>query len=304
MGTPAIQYRTSVFPVKPTGKPRLKYPLPPKGCPILQAAYAFDQDLSVKSAGFPPAPLNTPSTAGASHATFGLNAFTPPGTIPGGGLPLVSSDNAILTGLSQPSEGNADLKRFTASFAIVPASWDEFVKQTITFPGIRDFNYTGGARDPIPVNALVRIRHDYFLVDPDGTVTGLGLLDSGGNAVKTVLSKGAIPSIYRTPWKFLVAGAILPGSEVTGLVKAGGITGWLETVPKTETYQSWVAVAAAFNAALLAGGTQAWDSSHPPLWNGGISPATTIGQYCFQDSGLSDFEGNIVDRTSFYVLAQ
>lgn len=282
--TPAVLYQSDLHTVyKATGWYRPRWPLP-KNCPIQQAAYAFDQEFERVIAGLlTPPPKNTPSNA----ATF-------PGIVDG---------NAILTSISQPSPTGGGLGKFSISFARVPASWDDFVTQSVTFPGIRDTTYIGGVRDPLAKTVTIRVRHDYFVVDPAAILTGAGVLDSGGTGIITVSNKGAIPSIYRQPWGFVVSGSVLTTSEVTGLVKSGGITGWLETMPNTGTYQDWVAVVAAFNAALVAGGTQAWDATHPPAWNG-TANTTTVGQYCFEDSRLVEYEGNIVDRQSFFVLAQ
>ncbi|MEY4917629.1 MAG: hypothetical protein RL616_1542 [Verrucomicrobiota bacterium] len=279
--TPTILYRARTrFDATLSGVPRPKYPLPPD-CPQQRAGYAFDCDFEQWMASYPPAPLNAPSNV----AAFGLG-----------------DANAILTALSQPQDIKSGTGRYTAEFRIVPASWDEFLDQVVTFPGIRDNAYTGGARDPKPLTVHTRLHREYFLADPDNVAAGV--LDSAGNAITTVASKGAIPSLYRTPWKFLVSGVITPGSEVTGLVKAGGIPGWLETVPNTETYLEWVDVATAFNAALAGGGTQAWDDTHPPVWDGLIAPPDTIGQYRFTDSRIENYAGNIFCRVSEYVLAQ
>lgn len=275
--------------VRPQGVGRRKFLLT-KDAPDYLKAYAFDVEFACLLDGnFPPAAKNTPSSAAVFNSVAGFS---------------LQDTNAILTDFSEPQDLGGGLGKFTGTFNIVPASWDEFTIQAVTFPGIRDNAYTGGARDPVTVNALTRQRRDYFVVDPDGVLTGLNVKDSGGNAITVVGSKGAIPSLPRTPWKFLVAGVITPGGEVTGLVKAGGIIGWLETVPNTGTYLAWVAVAQTFNAALAGGGTQQWDATHPPVWDGAASPSTAIGQYRFADSRLEDYAGNIVCRVSEYVMAQ
>jgi len=290
--TPAKLYESSLRTLSvAAGQPRRRYPLPPD-CPIQFAAYAFDQDFEILASSFPPAPKNTPSNAApGSVATFG-------------GL---ADGNAILTRLSQPASTAGGKVKFAASFAIVPASWDDIRTQTVTFPGIRNVNYTGGVRDPKPWSVNVRVRCDYFVLDPASVLSGAGVVDSGGSAVKTAATKAAIPTILHTPFGFLVSGSMLTSGEVTGLVASGGITGWLETVPNTGTYQSWVSTAVAFNAALVSGGTQAWDATHPPLWNGtatGSPSISTVGQWCFQDSKLFEHEGCIIRRESYYVLAQ
>ena len=264
------------------GVPRRLHPLP-DSCPIQFAAYAFEQDFQILLSAFPPADKNTP----ANNSAFGL-----------------SDANAILTSLTLPSDEGGGQGRFTARFSIVPASWDEFVTQAVTFPGIRDTAYTGGVREPKSLNVTTRVHRDYFVIDPSAILATAGVVDSGGSAIRRVATKGHIPIVYRTPWKFLYSGSILSTSEVTSLVKAGGVGSYLETVPNTGTYQSWISVASAFNAALLAGGSQAWDETHPPVWDGLISPSASIGQFRFTDSRLEEYEGNIVCRITETVLAQ
>jgi len=264
---------------RPAGPPRRRYPLP-ESCPIQFAAYAFDQEFEMVLSSFPPAAKNTQSNA-SSGATFGL-----------------ADANAILTRFSQPSATLAGMGKFTGSFARVPASWDDFQTQSVTFPGIRDTNYNGGVRDPKPVNCTVRLRYDYFVVDPAGVLTGAGVLDSGGSAITLVTSKAKIPTLSRHRWQFLFSGSTLSTSEVTGLVKSGGTGGWLETVPNTANYQTWIS-----NASAYVSGSSEWTSSAPTVWDG-TTNGSTYGQYRITDSRLQDYEGNIVCRISEYVLAQ
>lgn len=281
--TPTISYRARTrFDAKASGVPRVKFPLPPES-PQHRLAYAFDQDYEQWMASYPPAAQNTPNNA----AVFG-----------GGNA------KAILTSLTQPTDMRAGTGKYTATFHIVPAAWDAFIDQQVTFPGIRDNDYIGGVRDPKSILVRTRQRREYFVVDPANVAAGV--LDSAGAAIVRVVSKGAIPSLYRTPFGFTIDGGatMLTTGEVTGLVKAGGITGWYETVPNTGRYQSWCAVAKAFNAALAAGGTQAWDATHPPVWDGLVAPAATIGQWRFSDSRIEDYAGNIFCRVSEYVMAQ
>lgn len=278
-------YQSSVWSdVAAAGLPRPKYLLSPSA-PNLLAAYAWDQNFSMASASY--------TTSSPIAKNTRANGFSTD----------LTDTNAILTGYTTPQDMGGGLLGFTASFARVPASWDEFVTQVVTFPGIRDSNYQGGVRDPKQLNVLTRQRRDYYVIDPTGVLSGITILDSDGTAAKVVASKGAIPTLYRQPWKFLVSGSALATSEVTGLVKAGGITGWLETLPNTGTYQQWIANAASFNAALIAGGTTAWDATHPPLWDGTTND-TTVGQYRFSDSRLEEYVGNIIALVSEYVLAQ
>jgi hypothetical protein len=277
----ALPYRSAVQTnARPAGPAMRRYPLP-ESCPIQFAAYAFDQEFEMVLSSFPPAAKNTQSSA-SSGATFGL-----------------ADANAILTRLSQPSATLAGMGKFTGSFARVPASWDDFQTQSVTFPGIRDTAYNGGVRDPKPVNCTVRLRYDYFVVDPDGVLTGAGVLDSGGSAITLVTSKAKIPTLSRHRWQFLYLGSTLATSEVTGLVKSGGTGGWLETVPNTANYQTWIS-----NAASYVSGSSAWTNTAPTVWDGSTNAGSTYGQYRITDSRLQDYEGNIVCRISEYVLAQ
>ncbi len=293
MSTPAITYRSSGFNAQPKGKPQLKYQLS-RNCPIQLKAYGFDQSLSIRDTAFPPAPKNTPATDGAGHATFGLNAFTPPSA-------TVDAGNAILTGYSQPSSLGAGLLEFTASFSIVPASWNDFQSQTVNLPGWLNTLISGKFRDPKSVELTVRLQNDYFVIDPDGVLATAGILDSGGNAIARVANKGAIPIIRRTPWLATFSGAALPNDEAKALVPAAGVAGYYPTLPTYEQYLACCGVATTFLAALFAGGTQAWDASHPPAWDG-ASTGTTFGQFTYLNSRLSDYEGNIVQRTTTFAL--
>jgi hypothetical protein len=261
---------------------------------LMDAAYAFDQDFEMLAANFPPAKRNTPSNA----TNTGVAIFA--------GL---QDSNAILTKISTPSNTMGGKVKFTASFHIVPASWDDFITQSVTFPGITNFAFVGGVRDSKAENVLTRQHRDYFVIDPDGVLATAGVLDSGGNAITRVASKGAIPTLPRKIFGFTTDGGAtkLVVSEVNSLVKAGGISSgslyYYETVPNTETYQAWIAVAAAFNTALSSGGN-AWDSTHPPAWDGNAAPPTTCGQWQFADSRLEPYAGNIVCRLTEFVLAQ
>lgn len=277
---------------------RPKHPLPKKAPGYLLAEEIDVEFECILDAVFPPAPKNTPANAAVFNSLAGYNLIKP---------------DAILTDYGQPSDSGAGLGRFTGTFTVVPAAWDDFTTQTVTFPGIRDSANTGGVRDPKSLNVVTRIHREYFVLDPAGVLQALAtggtpVKDSGGASVTLVTTEGAIPTLYRTPWRYLVGAAIQTGSEVTGLVKAGGVGGYLETVPNTAAYQAWAAVAAAFVAALSGPApVQPWDATHPPVWDGtnvnAVAPQT-IGQYRFADSRLEEYAGNIICRVSEYVLVQ
>ena len=269
----------------PSGPPRRRFPLPAH-CPIQFAAYAFDQEFEMVLASFPPAPKNTQSSA-ASGATFGL-----------------SDHDAILTSLSQPSDSGGGLGKFTGSFARVPATWDDFQTKTVSFPAWLNHGQAGAATTNYPqrpqknVDVTIRTRYEYFVIDPDSVLSGVGVLDSGGNAITLVASKGAIPILYRHPFRAVYSGTPNPFTDTNQLVPASGLllgTFYLPTLPTLEAYTAWCAVAAAI--------TGTWDQSNPPLWDGS-NTGTTFGQYRLTDSRLQDYEGNIVCRLTEYVMPQ
>lgn len=264
----------------PSGKPRRRYPLPPS-CPIQHAAYAFDQDFQMLLSSFPPAAKNTISSA-SSGATFGL-----------------ADANAILTSLSQPSDTGAGQGIFTGSFARVPASWDDFQTQLVNYPGWLNTIASGKWRDLKPTNVTVRLRRDYFVVDPDAVVSGGSVTDSGGSAITCYTSKGKIPIVRRTPWLSTYGGTAVVNAEAKSLVVAAGVGGYLKTLPTTEQYIAWCAIATTFMA-----GSVVWDATHPPLWDGASTSDVTSGQFVLENSRLEDYEGNIVCRVTAYALCE
>ena len=263
-----------------SGPPRRRFPLP-QNSPIQFAAYAFDQELEMLLANFPPAPKNTPSNAAGSVFAGLLDG------------------NAILTKLSQPSPTGGGKGKFTGSFAVVPASWDDFQSQLVNYPGWINL-FSSSFRDALPLEVTVRLHYDYFVVDPTAVLTGAGVKDSGGTTpIVTVTSKGSIPILFANRWLATNAGVIVPNDFAKALVPAGGVSGYQQTVPSVGQYQSWCAVSAAFIA-----GAVAWDSSHPPAWNGASTTDVLSGQFQFADSKLVDYEGNIVARVTPFALAQ
>lgn len=258
----------------PSGPPRRRYPLIPSS-PIQFAAYAFDQDYTQLLSSFPPAPKNTQSSA----AALGL-----------------SDANAILTSLTQPSNPRAGWGDYTASFAIVPASWDDYQTQVVNFPGFINTVASGKFRDSKPTEITVRMRYDYFVTDPAGTLTGITVNDSGGSPITVVLNKGRIPVIRRTPWLSTFGGSVQTNVEAKSLVLAAGVSGYLPTLPTTEQYLSCCGVATTF---LASGAT--WSASNPPVWDG-ASTGTSYGQFVLLNSRLEDYQGNIVARISTFAL--
>ena len=308
MITPAIQYQAALRTLAVASgpfRPRIT-PLPPNYPGVIgkvgaaTGAYAFDQEFEILMSSFPPAQKNTPANA-AGPVFAGL-----------------LDGNAILTKFSQPTPTGGGRGKFTGSFARVPASWDDFQTETVTFPGWQNYNgisfeVSGSIRPQKTSSVNVRVRHDYFVVDPTGILSGAGVIDSSGAAINTVAAKGAIPALLRQQffanYQIVIGGEYypVPNSDCKDLAPVGGLntgsasSGFTfipETMPSVQAYQVWAANAVAF----VAGGAN-WDSTHPPIWDGSTSDGTA-GQYRHKDSILAEYEGNIIDRQSFCVLAR
>lgn len=261
-------------------RPNRKYPLPTE-CPRRLEGYAFDQSFDIFYSSFPPAALNTQSSA----AAFGL-----------------SDANAILTDYGQPASIGGGMVSSLATFYRVPAAWDNFSNSILlaypSFPGQLGGQYT---RFTQAVNTPVRIRYDYFVVDPDGVLTGAGVLDSGGSAITLVTSASAIPRIAESVFKTVYSGAAVAGTRTNDLIKNGGDniggTTYLETLPNREFYLKWIA-----NAAASGWSSTAWDGASGVGYTTGT--ASSIGQFVVQDSVIQPYAGNILCRMTTYVLAK
>lgn len=289
--TPSVLYESRLAASAiAAGQPRRRFPLP-QNAPPQFAAYAFDQDFEILLANFPPAQKNTPSNA----AVAGVPVFA--GLLDG---------NAILTKLSQPTNTAGAKGKFTASFAIIPASWDDFKTQGITFPGWINTGASGLARSARTRNVTVREHYDYFIVDPAGALTGLSIKDSSGVTATVVSSMGKIPMLYRSVWlNTLPSFGPQVNSEVNDLVPAGGVTvgtsTYIVTYPSRDQYAVWISNA----ATALAGGAD-WNQSNPTVWDKAISGSNiaSAGQYQCADSSLRVYEGNIIERMTPYVIPQ
>ena len=286
--TPSKLYESKLLTLAvAAGPPRVRYPLP-QNCPIQFAAYAFDQEFEMLLSSFPPAQKNTPSNA-AGPVFAGL-----------------LDGNAILTKLSQPSVTGGGRGKFTGSFCRVPASWDEIKTMGVNFPGWLDTGTSGRARGSLSRNVNVRLHYDYFVMDPSGLAAGV--LDSGGTAIATVASMSAIAPNLRNTWLNQGGSYPIANSEAKDLcdgATVGTIT-YLPTYPTLTNYQTMIA-----NAATVASGATPWTETAPPKmvvtetsptsWTNNFS---TAGQYRFADSSLRVYEGNIIERCSFYALMQ
>ena len=300
MSTPAIQYESIKRTLAAASGPiRRRFPLPQNSA-IQFAAYAFDQefemlltDANSGTQNFPPAAKNTPSNA----APGGVATFA--GLLDG---------NAILTKLTQPAPTGGGKGKFTASFARVPAAWDDFQTKTFTIPGLADYPLTSisktRSRAPQSRAVTARLHHDYYVVDPTGVLTGAGVVDSGGTALNVVSNIGAIPVNYRQNWlvAYLSSGNYLPvaNAVVTSLVPIGGFVQGVDTIvcPSIPSLDHYLVMCS--NAASLTG---AWTGTNPPVFVGADSD-TIAGQFCCEDSSLKIYEGCIMDRVTPYFLMQ
>ncbi len=266
------------------------FPLP-GDCPIQFAAYGFEQAFEQAAGSFPPAPKNTPSNSGAFAGLLDASA--------------------ILTNLSAPSFAGGFNVKFSARFNVVPASWDDFKMMAFTYPGFP--GAIGGSSRDVgfpPGNFLVRIRYDYFVVDPANIIstviagtpgTATSLLDSGGSAVNCVYQKADIPTVRKSLFFPKVSGSYDLSLPTLSLVVAGGVTlgslTYFETLPTVTEYKAWITRATAAGWASLI-----WNGTHGS--GSGQSGDANVGQYVAEDSSLADYAGNIVARATLYVLAR
>lgn len=284
MSTAAILYRSSLnADCKPAGPATKWYPLPQDSL-IQFAAYALTQDFEMRiSPGlFPPAQKNTPSN-------FNNGA----GFVFGG----MGDANAILTSFSKPAPSGAGLGKFTATFMIVPASWDDFKTLPFTVPGWLGIIGTPTARDPRSYKVTTRLHRDYFLVDPGNLAAGA--MDSSGAAINVVASTGAIPTIFKNYFFATIAGATQFNLFTDSLVPVAGVTigpsVYSKTMPDTVAYQGWIANTQKTD------GTGEWNTA---AWNGKDLTQANVGQFVVDDSFLEYPGGNIVCRVTPYVLAK
>ena len=289
--TASILYRAQANTAAlPAGQPLRMFPLP-ADCPIQFAAYGFEQAFEMAAPNFPPAPKNTPSNSGAFAGLLDASA--------------------ILTMLSAPSFAGGYNVKSSARFNVVPASWDDFKMMTYTYPGIP--GPVGGASRNIgqPAgNFLVRIHYDYFVVDPANVIstvvagtpgTATSLLDSGGSAVNCVYQKADIPTVRKSIFYPKISGSYNYNLPTQSIIQAGGATfgalTYYETLPTLAQYEAWV------TRATSAG----WEAI---VWNGaagsgsGQAGDANVGQIVAEDSSLATYAGNIVSRSTLYILAR
>lgn len=294
MATPVVLYATStMLDAKPSGMPRVKFPLPPESGLVQFAALAFDQDFEQQIDQFPPAPKNTPAVS----TPFSLGNAT-----------NLGNANAILTSYSQPQIMGGGIGKYAGTFNLVPASWDDFSKvQPYTFPGFPGIIGQTGSRDIFTNEVTVRIRSDYFVLDPNGVLnagTPIGptaapangtVNDSAGNPVQIVGSLGAIPIFAKSIFVVALAGTPDFTNYTMSIVPAGGkVVGsqtYYQTLPQLATYQTFISNAKA----------NAWAST---AWNGTTDTAGTIGQLISRESQIIPYAGNIFARQTMYVLAK
>ena len=282
--TAALLYQAALHTdAKPFGKPRLKYPLPGHSG-ISLAAYQFDQDYEMLLSSFPPAPLNTPSNTASA---------------------VLGDADAILTAYSQPSVSNGGRGRFSATFSRVPVTWNDFRPMPFTFPGFAGTYGQTDVREIFTDIVLARLQTDYFLLDPtnlcagvkDSGGTTLGGLDALGSNRVSALSK--IPTIAKSYFVAAPGGVAQPTTRTNSIIPAGGkiINGvsWNETLPNLALYKAWQASASG------TGANKGWLST---AWDGAATVAGTVGQLVAEDSQLTEHAGNIIARTTTYILVK
>ena len=295
---PPVPYRSkSQTDAKPFGFSRQKYILP-DNCPnaVREAATCFDQGFEQLLTSYPAAARNTPS----NNSAFGL-----------------SNANAILTQLSQPAPTLAGMGQFIGTFAVVPATWDEFKMMPYIYPGFPGVIGSGSRDVGNPSGAFqVRVRHEYFVVDEGnilggtptsggGTANAATLTDSGGTAVKTVYSFSDIPVIKKAIWQTVVSGTAHPELPTMSIVPAAGVTlgtlTYYPTLPTQEVYKSWILNARSAGSFT---GANPWTSG---AWDGSTSEtaaSTTTTQFVAEDCTFLPYAGNIVCRLTPYILAK
>ena len=282
---PSELYNSTPGANAPQEQPRKKFVLP-EYSPQYENAYQIDQEFSIRQTlfTFPPAPLNTKS----NNAAFGL-----------------ADVNAILTSVSQAKPEGSGFVSYTATFARVPSSWDDFKSMPFTFPGFPGTIGQNNTRNEFSQKVDVRLRYDYFLVDPTAIATGI--LDSSGNAVTVVSAMGAIPTINKKYFLVATANGISVGANgirTNSIVQLNGKTigsvNWFQTLPQLATYLQWILNAAPY----LSPTPPAWTQTTPPVWNGTSDngAAATEGQIVMDDSILQPYAGNIIARVTPYIL--
>ena len=266
------------------GMPRAKYPLPQEAA-IQLSAYAYDQAFEMAFASFNPFPVakNTPSSTFCADCT---------------------DANAILTSYSSPTDQGAGLASFDATFHRVPASWSNFSQIPFTFPGFRGVTGRNGTREIFTDAVSCRVLYEYFVIDADNIISGCSdgvpansasVLDSANAAVKCVYKLGDIA--IKNQSKFFTTNSGTPdfSSRTNSLVKSGGesLAGvlWYQTLPKKETYQTWITNAS----------TNGWASA---VWDGTSDTGGTYGQLIAEDSRIEPYAGNIVQRITIHILAK
>ena len=280
---------------QPAGNVIRKFLLP-KNSPIYLDAYAFDCVFQCKlDSVFPPAPKNTPANNAAFHSTSGDG---------------LNDANAILVDYSHPKDMGGGIGEWVGTFARVPAPWDDFKTQAVTFPGWINTLTSGAARGARTRNVKVRERYTYYVVDPASILSGQ--LDSGGSAISTVASMGIIPTAVRTPWLNTNLSGTIANCEANDLVPIDGVTigslFYFVTMPSTDGYINMIANAATVVGTSGTPPSAAWTDTFPLKWNGTTDPTTSgggaYGQYQFADAVVRVYAGNIIEVCTSWVIPQ
>lgn len=235
----------------------------------------MEQDFEMVLANFPPTQKNKPS----NDAAFNLGA--------------VGDANAILTSYAQPATTGGYMGQFSATFNIVPASWDDFQPMPFTFPGFPGFIGANDTRDIFTDIGRTRVRYDYFVVDPDGLAAGVK--DSAGADISVVDTLADIPLVGKSNFVVVFGGSPMPSNRTNSIVPVGGkAVGdlfYYQTLPSLATYQAWAAAAVA----------NGWTGT---VWDGASDAPGTVSQIVAEDSQIQSFAGNIIARVTKYILVK
>lgn len=289
MSTPLLTYQTSVqTDALADGMQRQKWRLPPESQLVQFAAFALDQDYGQRIDQFPPAPKNTPS----SSSPFSLN-----------------KSNAILTDLTEPQNTGGALGKFTATFQVVPQTWNDVKVTAFAFPGFPGLIGQTGSRDIFTDEVDCRYQYDYYVLDPGnvlggspssggGVANASSVVDSNGVAVKTVFGMTDIPLIAKTFFVVAFGGTPDYTNRTNSLIVSGGASingvNWFQTLPTKVHYQTWIT-----NVGSHGWSTLVWDGT-----TDGAGSGNGFGQLVIKDSQLVPLAGNIIARVTQFVLVK
>jgi hypothetical protein len=185
--------------------------------------------------------------------------------------------------------------KWTQTYSVVPASWDDPESYVYTYPGWTYFAATGGysnwGRVPLTERVPSRIRNDYFLVNP-------------------ALGSDA-PPVYKSAFNIPTNFAFLATAQfVVGGTTYGGANYKQENVSDGEVFVPTTPTRAQYFAMIIDANTNAWNAaitSQPvtgsPILLIDVAHAVYGGQIIAETSQITRWKGNIWCRKTRYVLA-